>query len=159
MVLGVKQTYTPCEHFRCIVDIVIPDKTGEITTFVMRFVGADEDVPEDVTPEVDALLTAVEADLRKETEGVVIAELDLDRVQLAAGNADPSGIRLYLLEPGQRASLDNLAADTAAQSATGSALLERALADLAADARAAQPSTATFTPRWDALLSSAAPLH
>ncbi len=35
---------------------------------------ADEDVPYDVTPEVVGLLNSVTADLRRETEGVVIAE-------------------------------------------------------------------------------------
>lgn len=35
---------------------------------------ADEDVPVDVTPEVTALLAGVEADLRRETSGVQIAE-------------------------------------------------------------------------------------
>lgn len=35
---------------------------------------ADEDVPTDVTPEVNALLSGVQADLRRETAGVQIAE-------------------------------------------------------------------------------------
>ena len=64
---------------------------------------------------------------------------------------------MYLLEPGQRASLDNLAADTAAQSETGAALLQRTLRDLAEDyERAAAESEhdgATTVPRWEALLA------
>ena len=90
------------------------------------------------------------------SSGVVIAELDLDRVRLSARQLDPTGIRLYLLEPGQQASLDNLAAATAARSAEGQALLERAVYDLEQDCNRADrvPSAAP----WSQLLGSPA-LH
>jgi hypothetical protein len=88
--------------------------------------------------------------------GVLVLELDPQQVRLAPENADPRGIRMYLLEPGQRASLDNLAADTAARSETGAALLQRTLRDLAEDyQRAAAESdsdSAAAMPRWEALL-------
>jgi cyanophycinase len=85
--------------------------------------------------------------------GVLILELDPQQVRLAPGIADPRGIRMYLLEPGQRASLDNLAADTARHSDTGVALLERTLRDLAEDYReATEGEAATASPRWEALL-------
>jgi cyanophycinase len=93
------------------------------------------------------------------SQGVLIAELDLERVRLAPGNPDPSGIRLYLLEPGRRAALDNLAADTAAQSAAGAALLERTLGDLTADQRAASPEPQPGAAPWGVLIDSPSLLH
>jgi cyanophycinase len=75
------------------------------------------------------------------SHGVVIAELDLDRVRLSAQQFDPAGIRLYLLEPGQSTSLDGLAAATAARSAEGQALLERAVYDLEHAYRSATESS------------------
>lgn len=92
-------------------------------------------------------------------QGVLIAEMDLTRVCLAPETADPEGIRLYWLEPGQRASLDTLAADTAAHSATARALLERALDDLAEDFREATGGQALPPGRWQSLLEGTGPLH
>ena len=92
-------------------------------------------------------------------QGVLVAELDLSRVRLAPGNADPTGIRLYLLEPGQRVSLDNLAADTAARSAAGRDLLERTLRDLEEDYRTATPNIGGAPPAWEALIGGAPTVH
>lgn len=93
------------------------------------------------------------------SQGVLIAELDLERVQLAADNPDPSGIRLYFLEAGRQAALDSLAADTAATSAFGVALLQRTIDDLADDWRRAN-SRATFDTRhWDKLVTPPMHLH
>jgi cyanophycinase len=85
--------------------------------------------------------------------GVLILELDAQQLRLAPGIADPRGIRMYLLEPGRVANLDNLAADTADTSAAGAALLERTLGDLEEDFRAAAGDRPiTEQPRWGALL-------
>jgi cyanophycinase len=82
--------------------------------------------------------------------GVLVVELDLDRVKLAPGLPDPTGIRIYILEAGQSASLDNLAADTAERSAAGAALLDESLRDLADDyGRAASGARGDFDrQRW-----------
>ena len=91
------------------------------------------------------------------SSGVVIAELDPERVRLSPERLDPAGIRLYLLEPGQQASLDALAAATAGRSAEGQALLERAVQDLEQDSGRAGveiPGSA-----WSQLLASAPGLH
>lgn len=93
------------------------------------------------------------------TQGVLIAELDLSQVRLAPGSPDPQGIRLYWLEPGRSATLDSLAADMAEHSATATALLERALNDLADDYRAASDDTMAAPPRWQELLGSANRIH
>ncbi|MEM8943288.1 MAG: cyanophycinase [Pseudomonadota bacterium] len=69
--------------------------------------------------------------------GVVIIELDLERVRLAPRVPDPAGIRLYVLESGREVKLQDLAAQTAATSSVASVLLEDALADLEDDYRAA----------------------
>jgi cyanophycinase len=93
--------------------------------------------------------------------GVVIVELDFDSVRLAPGRPDPAGIRLYILEPGKRAMLDDLAADTGERSAAGMALLEATLRDMADDYRIALPaSDISFdAPSWRTVLSSATSVH
>lgn len=65
--------------------------------------------------------------------GVVIAELDTDCVRLAPGRPDPRGIRLFVLEPGQRVTLENLPAATSQRSAMATGLLESTLADMERD--------------------------
>jgi len=65
--------------------------------------------------------------------GVVIARLDLDQVRLAPGVPDPTGIRLSILEPGQRVSLEALPAPTEDGSVMASDLLDSALDDMARD--------------------------
>jgi len=95
------------------------------------------------------------------SSGVVIVELDLDRVRLAPRVPDPSGVRLYILEPGRRVALENLASATAERSAAATALLEETLEDLAMDFRAAfQTGEAEFnSPRWLQTLSQDPALH
>lgn len=82
--------------------------------------------------------------------GTVIVELNLDRVRLAPGVPDPSGIRIHLLEPGQRVSVEDLAAHTAHQSSSAVAMLRDALEDLAEDYRSALGENARRfdQPRW-----------
>jgi cyanophycinase len=93
--------------------------------------------------------------------GVVIVELELERVRMAPRVPDPAGIRLYILEPGQRVSLENLAAATAERSMVASALLEEALDDMARDYRDALGSDAALfdTPRWLQTLQTSGAIH
>ena len=75
--------------------------------------------------------------------GVVIVELDLHQTRLAPRIPDPTGIRIYILEPGERISLEELAARTSNRSAAATRLLEDALADMQEDARLALGATDT----------------
>ena len=92
--------------------------------------------------------------------GVVIAELDLDHVGLAPGRPDPTGIRLYILEPGMRVSLEALSAATSQRSELATGLLESALVDMARDYRRALGESADHfdVPRWQATINTTA-LH
>lgn len=92
--------------------------------------------------------------------GVVVAELDLNSVRLAPGRPDPTGIRLYILEPGQRVTLDALPAATSQRSAMATGLLESALADMARDYHQALGNSAAVfeLPRWQETIRSPA-LH
>lgn len=81
--------------------------------------------------------------------GVIIAELDLDRVTLSPHNPDPAGVSLRLLEPGSPVPLSQLhqVADSRSEQASG--LLFSALADLADDYRAAHGRGVAFdTHQW-----------
>lgn len=93
--------------------------------------------------------------------GVVIAELELQRVRFAPHNPDPTGIRLYILEPGKRVRLDQLAASTQNHSRAARDMLKLAVNDLAADYRAAQGERGQFfnTPDWQRTLAAPAELH
>ncbi|MFK8042839.1 cyanophycinase, partial [Congregibacter sp.] len=95
------------------------------------------------------------------SNGVVVVELDLDRVRLAPKVPDPSGLRLYLLEPGQRVRLEDLAGATADGSAAATALLREALDDLARDYHDALGDTELSfnTPRWLQTLARPENLH
>ncbi|EAQ95754.1 cyanophycinase [Congregibacter litoralis] len=95
------------------------------------------------------------------SKGVVVAELDLDRVRLAPKVPDPSGVRLYLLEPGQRVRLEDLAGATAEHSAAATALLRETLDDLARDYQIALgDSERSFNaPRWLQTLGNSNNLH
>ncbi|MFK7829517.1 MAG: cyanophycinase [Congregibacter sp.] len=88
--------------------------------------------------------------------GVVIVELDIERVRLGPGTPDPAGIRLYILEPGHKTNLNNLASLTAHRSTTATAILEEALADMADDCRTAlgDDSYNFDTPRWQQTFSA-----
>jgi cyanophycinase len=93
--------------------------------------------------------------------GVVIAEIDLDRARLAPGVPDPAGIRLYILEEGQRVTLEQLASATFETSRAAAQLLQEALGDLARDYRAAQGERGSpfDLPRWEQSLQARAALH
>ncbi len=94
--------------------------------------------------------------------GVVVAELDVDRVKLHGPRFTTEGIRLHFIEAGSRFHLDTVAADAMANTATGAAMLERAIADLARDYNAGLPPGSPPLDRSDlrsALLSSGAALH
>lgn len=92
--------------------------------------------------------------------GVVIAELDLDRVRLAAGATDPAGIRLYILEPGRRVRLTELAAQTAGRSEAATALLNAALENLHRDSEDALGKHSAFDSQgWQQTLTDAVRLH
>lgn len=93
--------------------------------------------------------------------GVIIVELALERVRFAPRVPDPSGIRLYILEPGKRVSLDELAAQTAERSTAATALLREAIDDLAKDYQLAIGSGVhSFdAPRWLQTLQNSAALH
>ena len=93
--------------------------------------------------------------------GVVIAELDIDRVRLAPLVPDPDGIRLYILEPGQRVTLENLASATSERSVVATALLESTLADMASDYRTALGNAADRFDgqRWKETITTATALH
>ncbi|WOJ96321.1 cyanophycinase [Congregibacter brevis] len=95
------------------------------------------------------------------SNGVIVVELDLDRVRLAPKVPDPSGLRLYLLEPGQRVRLEDLAGATADSSAAATALLREALDDLARDYHDALGDTELSfnTPRWLQTLARPENLH
>ncbi|GAB5415230.1 MAG: hypothetical protein Cons2KO_28330 [Congregibacter sp.] len=95
------------------------------------------------------------------TPGVVVVELDQQTVRFAPHNPDPSGIRLYILEPGRRVRLDQIAANTQNQSLTAAELLNQALEDLAADYRAvgSERSQSFDTPHWRETLSSPSRIH
>ena len=94
-------------------------------------------------------------------DGVVVVELDLERVRLTPRVPDPTGIRLYLLEPGQRVAPDNLAAATAQHSRIGHALLRQAIDDLARDYRQAWGADAAAfdATRWLETLGQSASVH
>jgi hypothetical protein len=91
--------------------------------------------------------------------GVVITELDFERLRFTTGRPDPTGIRLYILEPGQRVTLENLAAATSERSAAATRLLQNALEDLEEDvSRALDDSGGVFDGRqWQQTI--APPLH
>lgn len=93
--------------------------------------------------------------------GVVIVELDLERVRFAPRIPDPSGIRLYILEPGKRVNINELASQTADRSSAATALLKEALDDLAIDYRMASSSEAYAfdASRWLQTLQSGATRH
>lgn len=93
--------------------------------------------------------------------GVVVVELDLNRVRLAPRIPDPEGVRLYLLEPGQRVRLEDLAGATAERSAPAMSLLQATLKDLARDYHSALGETDTpfSTPRWQQTLGTPRALH
>jgi len=91
--------------------------------------------------------------------GVLIAELDFERLRFTTGRPDPTGIRLYILEPGQRVTLENLAAATSERSAAATRLLQHALQDLEEDVGLAlNESRGVFDGRrWQQTI--APPLH
>jgi cyanophycinase len=93
--------------------------------------------------------------------GVIVVELELDRVRLAPQVPDPSGIRLYILEPGKRLRIDDLAAASAERSASAAALLTAALEDMASDYRLALGNAESLfdEPHWRQTLSGPPPLH
>ena len=93
--------------------------------------------------------------------GVVVAELDTDRVRLAPGRPDPTGIRLYIVEPGRRVDLEGLAAATSQRSVVATALLESTLADMGRDYRAALGDDAPRfdVPRWRQTIDAPVGLH
>lgn len=93
--------------------------------------------------------------------GVVIAELDADRVRLAPGVPDPSGIRLYVLEPGRRVELEGLAAATSERSVIATALLESTLVDMGRDYFAALGDDGPLfdASRWRQTIDAATGLH
>ena len=93
--------------------------------------------------------------------GVVIGELDPDRVRLAPGVPDPTGIRLYILEPGRRISLEELPAETSGRSVVATGLLESAVADLQRDYIAALGKDAARfdDTRWQETLRPGPSLH
>ncbi|MFT4769929.1 MAG: cyanophycinase [Glaciecola sp.] len=95
------------------------------------------------------------------SNGVVVVELNLDRVRLAPKVPDPSGVRLYLLEPGQRVRLDDLAGATAQRSAAATALLQEALDDLARDYQIAlgEKESVFNAPQWLQTLGDPVALH
>ncbi|EED32503.1 putative cyanophycinase [gamma proteobacterium NOR5-3] len=95
------------------------------------------------------------------SNGVVVVELDLHRVRLAPGVPDPAGVRLYMLEPGQRVSLDDLAGATAERSATATALLHDALQDLARDYELAlgESKQVFNSPQWLQTLGNPLAIH
>ena len=65
--------------------------------------------------------------------GAFVATLDPDRLQLHPPHFKTDGISLHFMEPGTGFRLDTLAADAVEHSATGLAMLERAIGDLARD--------------------------
>lgn len=93
--------------------------------------------------------------------GVIIVELDLERVRLAPRVPDPAGIRLYVLEPGKQVALTELATQTAANGAVAAQLMESALRDLEEDYRLALgPESASFNlNRWRTVLPEPTPLR
>jgi len=66
-------------------------------------------------------------------KGVIVASLDPAQVRLQPPDFDPAGIRLHFVEPGDHFHLDTASGDAMDHASTGLALLERAIADLAAD--------------------------
>jgi len=95
------------------------------------------------------------------SNGVVVVELDLDRIRLAPKVPDPEGVRLYILEPGQRVRLEDLAGATADHSAPAIKLLQATLEDLARDYRNALGETSAVfnTPRWEQTLGNPQVIH
>jgi cyanophycinase len=94
--------------------------------------------------------------------GVIVVELELERVKLAPAVPDPSGIRLYILEPGKRVRLDDLAAASAERSSSAAALLTAALDDMASDYRLALGNAESLfdEPDWQRTLRPPPPaLH
>lgn len=95
------------------------------------------------------------------SNGVVVVELDLDRVRLAPKVPDPAGVRLYMLEPGQRVRLDDLAGATAERSAAATMLLQEALHDLARDYQLALGGSEQVfnSPQWLQTLGNPQAIH
>ncbi len=93
--------------------------------------------------------------------GVLVAELDNDRVCLQPPQFATEGIRLHFIEAGGSFHLDTVAADAMANSESGAAMLEKAIADLARDYNATLPPGSVPVDRSDlrSALLSATHLH
>jgi cyanophycinase-like exopeptidase len=81
--------------------------------------------------------------------GVIVAELDLDRVRLQPPSFEADGIRLHFIEAGNSFHLDTVAADAMANTEAGLAMLERAISDLARDYNASLPEGVNQLDRRD----------
>ena len=92
--------------------------------------------------------------------GVVIAHLDLGRVRMAPGTPDPSGISLYILEPGRRVAIEDIPTAGSDHSEFGTGLLETALQDMERDYERALGSNATLfdAGRWQQTIQTM-PVH
>jgi cyanophycinase len=90
--------------------------------------------------------------------GVVVVELDLEHVRLAPRVPDPTGIRLHVIEPGQRIRLEDLGRAVQHRSPHAKELLETALDDLARDCESAlgREAASFDDQRWRATIGAAA---
>lgn len=95
------------------------------------------------------------------SRGVLVVELDNDRVRLQPPKFATDGIRLHFIEAGSSFHLDTVAADAMANSEAGAAMLEKAIADLARDYNATLPPGSQPVDRsaLRSALLSAAQLH